>query len=162
MLKKLLSLFIFVLFPIFIFAQQATIKGSVVDTLEKRKLKNSSVLLIRSKDSILVKTIRTNTNGEFELKNLKKGDYSLLISYPRMADFIRDIKLTDTSRINLGAIHMESKTFLLNEVVIRAQKEAIRMKGDTLVYQADSFAVKPNANVQDLLRRLPGIEVDKN
>jgi len=162
MLKKLLSLFIFVLFPILIFAQQATIKGSVVDTLEKRKLKNSSVLLIRSKDSILVKTIRTNTNGEFELKNLKKGDYSLLISYPRMADFIRDIKLTDTSRINLGAIHMESKTFLLNEVVIRAQKEAIRMKGDTLVYQADSFAVKPNANVQDLLRRLPGIEVDKN
>ncbi|MEE1944078.1 outer membrane beta-barrel protein [Pedobacter sp. KR3-3] len=162
MSKKLLLLVLLAISACQAFAQKASIKGSVVDTIEKKKLQNSSVLLIRSKDSILVKSVRANAQGEFELTNLQKGDYSLLISYPKMADFIRDIRLTDSSKFNLGPIHMETKTFLLNEVVVRAQKEAIRMKGDTIVYQADSFAVKPNANVQDLLRRLPGIEVDKN
>lgn len=162
MSKKLLLLVLLALSVCQAFAQKASIKGAVVDTIEKRKLQNSSILLISSKDSILVKSVRANAQGEFELTNLQKGDYSLLISYPKMADFIRDIRLTDSSKFNLGPIHMETKTFLLNEVIVRAQKEAIRMKGDTIVYQADSFAVKPNANVQDLLRRLPGIEVDKN
>jgi hypothetical protein len=162
MLKKLFFFIAlnFCLLPVF--AQKASIKGIVVDTIEKRNLHNSSILLIRSKDSILVKSVRANAKGEFELGNLKSGDYSLLISYPKMGDFVRDIRLTDSSKFNLGAIHMETKTFLLNEVVIQAQKQAIAMKGDTIVFQADSFKVQPNANVQELLRRLPGIEVDKD
>lgn len=162
MLKKLFLFLFSITFFFSAFAQQASIKGSVVDTIEKKQLQYSSILLIRSKDSILVKSIRANAKGEFELKNLKAGEYNLLISYPKMADYVRDIRLTDSSKFNLGAIHMETKSFLLNEVIIRAQKQAISLKGDTITYQADSFAVKPNANVQDLLRRLPGIEVDKN
>lgn len=160
---KTLFLFLFSFFIILsAFAQQATIKGSVVDTIEKKKLQNSVIMLIRSTDSILVKSSRANKEGDFELSNLKKGTYSLRISYPRMADYVRDIRLTDSSKFNIGPIHMESKANLLNEVIIQAKKQAISLRGDTVTYQADSFAVKPNANVQDLLRRLPGIEVDKN
>ncbi|TCC90294.1 hypothetical protein EZ428_13530 [Pedobacter frigiditerrae] len=163
MLKKLFILLALNLCILSAFAQKATIRGSVVDTIERKKLQNSSIVLIRSTDSIMVKTVRANEKGEFELTNLKKGDYSLLISYPKMADYVRDIRLTDSSKFNLGPIHMETKTFLLNEVKIQAERQAaIKMRGDTIVFQADSFAVKPNANVQDLLRRLPGIEVDKN
>ena len=163
MLKKLFLIIILSFAAITIFAQKASIRGSVVDTLQKKKLQHSSISLIRSADSILVTTIRANANGEYELKNLKKGDYTLLISYPKMADYVRDIRLTDSSKFNLGAIHMETKTHLLNEVIIQAQRQAaIKMKGDTIVFAADSFQVKPNANVQDLLRRLPGIEVDQN
>ncbi|RZL48763.1 MAG: hypothetical protein EOP00_08415, partial [Pedobacter sp.] len=163
MFKKLFLFIIFSFTITSIFAQNASIRGSVVDTLQKRKLQNSSISLIRSTDSILVKTMRANANGEYELKNLKKGDYTLLISFPKMADYVRDIRLTYSSKFNLGAIHMETKTHLLNEVIIQAQRQAaVKMKGDTIVFAADSFKVQPNANVQDLLRRLPGIEVDKN
>jgi len=162
MLKQLFSVFIFsiVFFPAL--AQKASIKGIVVDTVEKTKLQNSSILLISSKDSVLVKDTRAKANGEFEFSNLKKGTYTLVITFPKMADFIRDIQLSDSSKFNLGHIAMDSKATLLNEVTIKAQKQAISMKGDTITYQADSFAVKPHANLQDLLRRLPGIEVDKN
>lgn len=162
MLKQLFSVFIFsiVFFPAL--AQKASIKGIVVDTVEKTKLQNSSILLISSKDSVLVKDTRAKANGEFELSNLKKGNYTLVITFPKMADFIRDIQLSDSSKFNLGHIAMDSKATLLNEVTIKAQKQAISMKGDTITYQADSFAVKPHANLQDLLRRLPGIEVDKD
>ena len=162
MLKTLLSVLIFSVLLIPAFAQKASIKGIVVDTVEKKNLSNSSILLINSKDSILVKDIRAKANGEFELSNLKKGNYTLVITYPKMADYIRDIQLSDSAKFNLGKIPMDTKATLLNEVVIKAQKQAISIKGDTITYQADSFAVKPHANVQELLRRLPGIEVDRN
>lgn len=162
MLKNLVSVFLFSVLFLPALAQKASIKGLVVDTVEKKNLSNSSILLINGKDSILVKDVRAKTNGEFELSGLKKGTYTLVITYPKMADYIRDIQLSDTTQFNLGKIPMDSKATLLNEVVIKAQKQAISMKGDTITYQADSFAVRPNANVQDLLRRLPGIEVDKN
>ncbi|WP_343521931.1 outer membrane beta-barrel protein [Pedobacter sp.] len=162
MLKNFLAVFVFSALFLPALAQKASIKGIVVDTVEKTNLANSSILLINNKDSILVKDVRAKANGEFELSGLKKGTYTLVITYPKMADYIRDIQLSDSSRFNLGKIPMDSKATLLNEVVIKAQKQAISMKGDTITYQADSFAVKPHANLQDLLRRLPGIEVDKD
>lgn len=162
MLKNILFTILF-LFPVVsALAQKANIKGIVTDSTEKRRLEHSSILLIRSADSILVKSIRADKEGYFELENLKKGDYKILISYPKMADYVRNLRISDTTHLNLGLINMELKSKLLNEVVIAAKKTAIRMKGDTLVFQADSFAVRTNANVQELLKRLPGIEVDKN
>lgn len=144
------------------FAQKAQVKGIVTDSIEKRKLANSSILLIRNSDSILVKATRADQQGNFKLSNLRKGDYKILISYPKMGDYIRNLRLTDTSNIDLGIINMELKSKLLNEIIVQATKSAIRMKGDTIVFQADSFAVRSNANVQELLKRLPGIEVNKN
>ncbi|WEK20954.1 MAG: outer membrane beta-barrel protein [Candidatus Pedobacter colombiensis] len=161
MLKKIFISILF-LFPVITaLAQKAKIKGIVIDTIENKKLEHSAILLI-APDSILVKTTRADQQGYFEFQNLKKGDYKILITYPKMADYIRDLRVSDTSNLNLGTINMELKSKLLHEVVIQAQKSAVRMKGDTLVFQADSFAVRTNANVQELLKRLPGIEVDKN
>ncbi len=78
-----------------------------------------------------------------------------------MADFLHDITVTDTSKIDLGNVYMITEAQLLEEVVVRAGF-AIRMRGDTLEYNADSFAVKPGSNVEELLKRLPGIEVEKD
>lgn len=162
MLKRIFIIILF-LFPAFAaLAQKAYVKGVVTDSVEKKKLEHSSILLIRSADSILIKSTRADKEGSFEFKNLNKGDYKLLISYPKMGDYIRHLRLSDTSSLNLGNIIMELKSKLLQEVVIQANKSAIRMKGDTVFFQADSFAVRSNANVQELLKRLPGIEVDKN
>nr|WP_068890504.1 outer membrane beta-barrel family protein [Pedobacter panaciterrae] len=161
MLKRL-SIFIFLTLSFLtVAAQKASVTGRVIDTLEKRNLENSSVLLLRSVDSILVKTTRTNTDGQFEFRNIAKGDYKLVVTFPKMADYITNLRLSDTSNVKLGDIKMELKSKLLSEVVIQA-KSAVRMKGDTLVFQADSFAVRTNANVQELLKRLPGVVVDKN
>ncbi|WP_316789273.1 outer membrane beta-barrel protein [Pedobacter frigoris] len=143
-----------------LYAQKANIQGVVTDSVETKGLQNCSVLLIRSSDSILVKTVRTDAMGKFVFNNLSKGNYTLLVTYPKMADFITTVSLSDTSSVNLGKISMDLKSKLLNEVVIQATKRAIRMKGDTLVFQADSFAVRSNANVQELLKRLPGIVVN--
>jgi len=162
MLKKCLLLLLLITSYLSAAAQKASISGKVSDAFDQKHLPNSNVLLIRAADSILVKTIRTDAKGEFNLPGLEKGDYTLLISYPKMADFVKNLKLSDTAAINLGNVQMELKSKLLKEVVIQATKSAVRMRGDTLVFQADSFAVRSNANVQELLKRLPGFVVDKD
>lgn len=161
MLKRL-SIFIFLTISFLtVKAQKASVTGRIVDTLEKKNLEHSSVLLLRAADSVMVKTTRANASGQFELKNIAKGDYKLLITFPKMADYITNLRLSDTSSINLGDVKMELKSKLLNEVIIQA-KSAVRLIGDTLVFQADSFAVRTSANVQELLKRLPGFTIDKN
>lgn len=162
MLKNIVTIILFLIPVVSAWAQEATIKGIVTDSTEKRRLENSSILLIRSADSILVNAARANKQGFFELNKINRGDYRIVISYPEMADYIRNLRISDTTSLDLGIINMELKSKLLNEVVIAAKKQAVRMKGDTLVFQADSFAVRSNANVQELLKRLPGIDVDKN
>ena len=160
MLKSWLLLLLFTSAFYGAFAQKANVSGTVTDSIETKGLQNCSVLLIRSSDSVLVKSMRTDASGRFNLLNLRKGDYVLLVSYPKMADYVTTLRLSDTSSIDLGKITIDLKSKLLNEVVIQAAKRAVRMKGDTLVFQADSFAVRTNANVQELLKRLPGIVVN--
>lgn len=152
-----ISLFIFFCFTAN--SQNSVLSGIVNDTLNKKKLHNASVLLIRAKDSVLIKFVRTNAEGSFSLSNISIGKYWLHISNPNYADFSDVINITGNKN-NLGSIPLITKAKLLEEVVVKQKITAIRMKGDTTEYKADSFRVDANANVQDLLKRLPGITVN--
>lgn len=143
-------------------AQKANIKGVIVDTAAKRQLEYAVVALFSAKDSVLEVSTRTANNGAFLLTELKAGIYSVLITYPQMADFIIDVHLKNGDTVNLGKVIMTSKYKLLEEVRVMSKIAAIRMKGDTLEYKADSFAVRPGASVEELLKRLPGIEVNRD
>lgn len=140
---------------------QNVLKGKVIDSSENKKLQHSIVALIDLSDTTLYRSWRAGADGGFNISGIPAGKYMLMISYPRMADFLQEFNISDTSKFDLGNIGMISEAKLMQEVVVTAGK-AIRMRGDTLEYTADSFAVKPGANVQALLKRLPGIEVARN
>lgn len=137
------------------------IRGTIVDTAEKKKLNYAIVALIDLADTTLYRSVRTSEAGSFELTHIPAGRYTLMIAYPKMADYLQDLTITDTTSIDLATIPMVTKADLLQEVVVRAGVP-IRMRGDTLEYTADSFAVKPGSNVEAMLKRLPGIMVDKD
>jgi hypothetical protein len=139
-------------------SQTASVKGSVTDTVEKKNLSNSVVSLLRQSDSVLIKFTRTNLNGEFVLSNVPAGSYVLMITYPKFADYADKI-IIPAEGLNLGIIPLTPKAVLLKEVVIRTNA-AIRIKGDTTEFVADSFKVKQGATVEDLLKQLPGIQVN--
>ena len=143
-------------------AQTTTIKGNIKDTLNKNFLANASISIIKAKDSILVKHTRSNADGSFSLQNVPKGNYVLMVTYPKYADFFDnlDVNVNDNQPIDLKTIPLISRISLLQEVIVQGKVAAIRMKGDTLEFKADSFKTGPNANVQDLLKRLPGISVN--
>lgn len=137
------------------------IKGNVTDTVSDTKLKNATVTLMRVKDSVLVTFARSNDGGNFVLNTPKEDNYLLMVSFPSFADYVDIIKV-DKLSTDLGIIPMISKSHLLNEFVLKQQIAAIKIKGDTTEYMADSFKVRENATVEELLKKLPGIQVDKN
>ena len=160
-MKKLTALILCACCTLMCIAQRSTIKGSVADTTDATAhLSNTSILLLRAKDSTLYKFTRSNSKGAFQLQNLDTGKYVLLVTYPGYADYVDQVQVTSDKAIDLGAIHVISKAHLLQEVVVRQTVGAIKVKGDTTEFTADSFHVKENANVEDLLKKMPGIQVD--
>lgn len=139
-------------------AAQAIIRGKVSDTLEKQPVHNAVVAVLDKKDSVLLAFTRSKTNGEFSLPVDSAGEYVLLVTCPRFADFAEGIDVKQAG-LEAGVIPLTQKAQLLEEVVIRGV-QAIRIKGDTTEFLADSFAVRDGATVEELLKKLPGFQVD--
>ncbi|POY39944.1 hypothetical protein C3L50_08935 [Flavobacterium alvei] len=157
--KTSLLIAILSLFSLSVFAQKASVTGVLTDGNEKTPVYNSVVALLTPKDSILYKFTRSDKKGNFELKNVKAGNYIVMTSHRQYADYLDDITVNETEK-NLGTIALVSKINALREVIIKTG--SIRIKGDTTSYRASDFVVSANANVEELLKKLPGIQVDKN
>jgi hypothetical protein len=82
-----------------------------------------------------------------------------MVTYPAYADYV-DIINTTGGITDLGKVPVITKATLLQEVIVKQTIGSIRMKGDTTEYKADSFKVSANADVQELLRKMPGIQVN--
>lgn len=140
-----------------------TVKGTIADSVEKTKLHSSSVAVLQAKDSILVKFLFTGTDGGFSFNGLNKGKYILLVSYPEYADYTEQFSLDSAHTTHdFGRINMELKTRLLREVIVKGTASQMKIKGDTTEFNARAFVIQPNAKVEDLLKQLPGITVDKD
>ena len=161
-MKTALLLLIVMLFATSLLAQHAQIKGTITDTINKQKLEHASVLLLHKKDSVLYQFTRSNGEGNFAFHKADTGKYILLISQNTYADYVDTLTVKDSSNINLGNISLTLKANILKEVVVRQQIAAMRQKGDTTEYVADSFKVAPGASVEDMLKKLPGVQVDKD
>ena len=159
MLKITKTFAILFLFSFSVFAQKANVSGVLTDGNEKTPVYNSVVALLTPKDSILYRFTRTDKKGNFDLKNVKAGNYIVMTSHRQYADYLDDITVSETTK-NLGTIDLVSKINALREVIIKTG--SIRIKGDTTSYRASDFVVSANANVEELLKKLPGIQVDKN
>ena len=160
-MKRLFSIILFLLFTSGYANAQYAVKGVVIDTLNYTRLYRSSVVLMRAKDSVIENFGRAAVDGSFNLNASKPGKYILKIMYRGFADYVDAVTVTKPET-DLGSITMISKERLLKEFVITRQVAAIKIKGDTTEYVADSFKTRENATVEDLLKRLPGIQVDKN
>ena len=87
----------------------------------------------------------------------------MIIGEKNYIDYADHFTIKDSvSAVNLGNIFMLLKANLLNEVIVKQSVAAIRMKGDTTEFTADSFKVRPGASVEEMLRTLPGLQVDKD
>jgi len=159
-MKKLLLLILFIS-PFALKAQNMSIEGNVQDTVAKIPLKNAVAMIVKLKDSTLLAFTRTNENGYFSFKNIKMDTVLVLVTHPLFSDLSFYVFASNENKeFNFGKVVLPPKSQQLNEVVIYAYKDPVYYKGDTLVYTADSFKTKPNATVEDLLRRLPGVKVD--
>lgn len=140
-------------------AQTGQLSGTVSDKDAHTPVVNAVISLFSPVDSTLLYFGRTDMQGKYIVKNIQPGDYLVMASHPAFADIYYDVVINGNT--GMPEIGLSSKAKLLEEVIVKGGS-AIRIKGDTTIFNADSFAVGPNANVEELLKKLPGMQVDKD
>ncbi len=161
-MKPLQALIVFLLFTNIIFSQnpsKVTIQGIIADTLGE-DLPFATVMLLNPKDSALINFTRSDDKAAFSFKNIKNTAYLLKISYVGYLPYQQHLDPSVSELSDLGLIKIKPITQELLEVVIRTAKAPLSIRGDTIEYNASSFKVPPGSTVEDLLRRLPGIDID--
>ncbi len=136
----------------------ANITGLVKDMESGDPIMEAAVKLVNAKDSSFVAGVTTNLDGQFKLENIKSGKYVLTVSYIGYADTEKELTV-GKSNLRLGEIRIKEASHMLGEVSVVAVKTPIKVMEDTVEYNADSYHTQPNAVVEDLLKRLPGVEV---
>ena len=160
-MRKLISFAIALCCLLPISAHDAVINGVLVDSQDTTELMEATVrLLMATKDSTMVKGTTTDLNGVFNIKGVKPGKYLLRFSYLGYNDLIKHVTVGEDGRdVNMGVVTMDPNTIMLKETVVMGVKSPIVVKEDTIEFNADTYKTQANAVVEDLLKRLPGVEV---
>ncbi len=164
-MKRIFTLsLVFTLFSTGLFAQQnsGSVKGKLMDTAGKQPLVQATVSAISMKDSSLSNFTLSSKTGQFEIKDLEPGDYKLVVSHTGFETLKKNFSITASQKnVDLGNISI-SKEFKLLQGVTVTNDAPIIIKDDTVQFKADAFKTKPNATVEDLLKKIPGVQVDKS
>ncbi|HRG23306.1 MAG TPA: TonB-dependent receptor [Chitinophagaceae bacterium] len=143
--------------------KNGTVKGIAFDTLSKQQVGAATITVLERKDSSLVTFTMTGADGRFEIKGLANGDYRLLISHVNYHNSNKYFSINDSLKnADLGMMVMNDKAKVLAEVVLENEAPPITLINDTIQYNAGSFKTAPNASVEQLLKKLPGVKVEKD
>lgn len=138
-----------------------TVKGKLTDSIYKESMGEATISILNRQDSSVVSYTLANSKGEFEIKDINTGTYRLMVTFQGYAKISKIITISrEKSLVDLGPIFMEKKTAVLDEVVVEAAP--IIVKKDTVEFRASAFKTVPNSTAEDLFKKLPGVEVDKD
>ena len=138
---------------------RVSVRGQVTDTTGTA-LPEATVMLLVPRDSSLVQYGRSDEKGNFELRNVRRGSYLLKTSYSGFLPAQKTFTTADAAATELGTVRMKPIAKELMEVVVKTARAPLNIRGDTIEYNASQFKVPVGSTVEDLLRRLPGMEVD--
>ena len=159
---KFAGIFLFFLFfSVSLFGQKdLSLSGTVLDKTDNQPIVAGSIELLNAKDSTFVKGAISSANGLFSIKNVAAGNYILRIVYVGYLTSTQNVRLN--SSINLGKIYIETNDILLQEAIVVGRRPDVIVRNDTIEYDAGAYKVTENAVIEDLLKKMPGIEVDKD
>ena len=152
----------FTLFLLIIFSQPAftqIVKGRVNDGADKSPIQGATVSLLIASDSVTIYTVITNRGGGFLFPTVKVGNYILditSIGYEKYKQFL-DVK---DSILDLHTMAILKAPKVLNNINIIGATPPVKLKQDTVEYSANAYKVNPDANAEDLLKKMPGVTVD--
>ena len=139
------------------------VNGRLMDTILHQPVANASVTLLRPADSMLITYTLTTDKGVFVLTGVPRGSYYLTITHIQYRPLQVPVTVSGSGvAVEMGVLVMHDRSDTLGEVTVKAPPPPITMIGDTLQYNAGSFKVPPNSNVEELLRKLPGVEVGRD
>lgn len=159
-MKKILFLLIFCVFSMPIWAQEFSVKGKIIDQKTQKPLEAATIFVKALKDSLLISYTVSDKKGDFLIKGKSPEKKLFLhVSYVGNAPYVKEITLLG-KEMNVGKILLQEKVQELEGVSVTAELPPVTVKKDTLEFNSDAFKLRPDATVEDLLKKLPGVEVD--
>jgi uncharacterized membrane protein YgcG len=141
--------------------QDITLKGRVNDRDDNKPVSGATIKIQAGSDSTGAKTVLTDTRGRFEIATLRAGAYEITISNVGYEKIRQKINLQASNKEAIPfAISRLSK--VLGEVTVTSKAAPVKQKGDTVEFSASQFKVNPDATAEDMIKKLPGITVDRN
>lgn len=142
--------------------QYVQLKGVVTDP-DQEPLTGATVVVLNPLDSALVSFAISDGAGRFVLNRVPVQPAVLQITYIGYGTFQQELELqADQTPVDVGEIWLSPENLMLQEVVVKSEHIPVLIKGDTIQYQADAFATRPDDNVENLLKKLPGVEVRRD
>ncbi|MFZ1784328.1 MAG: TonB-dependent receptor [Ferruginibacter sp.] len=160
-LQSVLLVFVFSLAAVAAKSQNITLKGKLMDKDTKAPIEGATVSLTASKDSLHPKVVLSDAKGNFEIKGLAIDRYRLVTSVIGFDIIIQNINLQASNKTPLE-FSLSKMAKELDEVVIKSSKPLVAQKGDTLEFNASQLKVNPDATAEDMIKKLPGVVVDKD
>lgn len=140
-----------------------TVSGRVVEEDTKEPVEMATVQLLALPDSTQAAGITTQKQGAFTLPKVKAGKYVLKISYIGFITQHIPLQLSEKAPAkNIGTIALQSDAVMLSEAVITAEAPPVTVKADTTEYNASAYRVAEGAMLEELVKKIPGAEVDKD
>jgi len=156
-------LFLFFLCAFSAAGQNNSLSGTVLDKADNQAIISGSVSLLGVRDSSFVAGTVSNARGLFSFRDVPAGNYILKITYLGYHSLAKNITVWENRpSINLGTFYLEADAILLSETVVEGKKPEVIVRNDTIEYDAGSFKVPENSALEELIKRLPGMEVDKD
>lgn len=161
MKKIVLSTILMTFISVIAFAQNGSIKGVISDNADKTALPGATVSLLLQSDSTLVKSTTAAADGTFTLTNLPADSFIVTITTVGYQQYVSFVTLNNNEK-DYGTISMQKQGTDLSVVTIVAKVPPVTQKGDTAQYSASQYKVNPDATTEDLIKKMPGITVDKD
>lgn len=166
MTKKLLLLPIAILAmlmcPTKAWAQKNTVTGKVTEMRSGETLVGATAVLLNPKDSAQVSGAVTGETGVFTISPKNGGKYILRISFIGYKPYFKNIEVKGKTATNLGTIVMHEDATLMQQANVIARLAQVEMKADTFVYNADAYRMPEGAVLEELVKKLPGAEVEED
>ena len=140
------------------FAQSFTVSGNLQDA-DGNGVPYASISLSEQFDTATIQFTIAKEDGTYMLKSVQPGEYYLVVACIGYSVAYKGISVSGDLKENM---ELESSTISMKEVMVRAKGIPVLMNGDTVVYNSSSFKTQSNANVEDLIKKMPGIQVDKD
>lgn len=137
-----------------------TVSGKVIDQSDKSSVVQAGIQLLHLPDSAYVAGSVSKSNGTFSLPKVKEGSYVLKVTYVGYKTKKIAMKLSASRPdYNVGIISLSPDAVLLKEAVVVGQAPPATVKGDTIEYSASAYRVAEGAMLEDLVKKIPGVEV---
>ncbi len=160
-MRKLLLLPLLFIINIAVKAQNhGVVKAIILDSVTHEPVQLATASILKIQDTSLISYTVTDKNGEFTLHNLRQQTSRLLISHVGYRGLRINVDFSKGETVDLGKLYLSAK--MLQEVIVKGERIPVIMKKDTIEFDAMAFKTRPNAMVIDLLKKLPGVQIDQD